>query len=1802
MGAPAMEGSSENIRQSGGDEKCAQLDSILHKDLEIVPENTLRAISQGSMKNYISGTEDYISLGRLWGALLNTFKAANISSSHRVAACNGVCAFLEAAWASQNTSIRKFPLSEDVWFSTMRVYWARFEEGKSKPMLQVLATLTKILKSHPERGVAESISQGVVDEVVSGLTLGENRSKSRAFISSLEVLIRKQAIPITHFLFAIQSWLVKNYERWILALKHDCSELSIPAATFSNSNAKDDSASTDVHVHAVQIFTIALLRHSVNPDLTPSVGLLLSTLSRFVKKFVGSPEKGPVGSSRGLSTFWASPLKYTILNNLASVETMSKHILYPLFSTDHSTFNRFIEKLPIQAFLASGMMPDVSSEEFTLLFSTLQVAKQIGLVHEDRLLGKSNQNAQEKVILDSRRVGKFIAHQDSSIRISALSLLVTAQSTTNPLTPGTFQALRENLPFIHADPDPHTRGEIINLIRALIIRLRGGMALSQRVMTNGHSSTKALPGVKDAPISIDDLTSVEDQYAFLQWYVDFLQSELRPTASYQRHISALKVLDLVLSSGIDKRIDKSKLSKLGQDQSSWVRPLDVFKPTFFKILVDLLVDPFDDVRSTSLAILGFFPADIISATQTLGSTSSESLSSQLFQALSRAEQLASRTSRADHADTVARLFLALFTLADNKSTLWYRNKSNIVDTILTSLEKKLSCPAGLFSTTMRDHPLHGYISALRNIVGVPNFYSLVSDPEDTTFRKWELFHGRSLSLCGRIWVEIKDVLCVDSPEGHTDSASDDLIIGPKDILSYSWRALRESRYVIDLPHPLDVDAYQRSLLLHSILSNPTYAPTRGLERLTYEDYDKIGSLSFMQLTELRHRGAFSAVSQTFAICCQCCGRSKEASVSSLLDTWYQTALKIIDDQASQLTRRSAGLPALVSAIVSSDPGGALFEKIIRELHEISSQQVVAVGSEKILRLPQVHAMNCLKDIFTTSRLRQSTEPFVMPALVISADWEIRNCGLMLFRALMLRMSRATPGSQGFGDVLDSEAGLRIQFRKYPGLMHVLERLLQPDGRSNDSVEVSDQNSTTSVPKTEQVFPALELISEKVPSVEEDHILRGLALHHTQSPIWAIREQAARTFAFLLNNNDDIVPTIRKLLSKHHLGKDQNHLHGTLLCIRYSIRRFRFVAQGSTYDCFHRTAALCEEIFRYTFSETRSPFVKAALVDILNDTIEDGIACDHNDHVASFVDSLAWEYGLYDVLENTLTSNNAIDPTRTIHSSTLLRKALGLTTLLSLLLGRSDLEASCALLDNISTVDPDASQWILEQCHRCLRDNKPLWSQMIQLYVNILTNPYAESVMTMATSNLADLLESFLDDGPCAAPELDIATMRTELAAIPSEVSQTSIWGRDIVDADLRLHGCILAIQSTSDQFLGSPQRKASLEMWCHKLRFALREETEFTTRYSAVVSMKTFIQASLASRPSADVEPFPLDVYLILYDMLNDDDEELRDISTISCSYILKTLQNSRESDSSALVPLAASSQLARFLAKNYQESPQILHETIRRLTGQDVKLPANSLGTSMLAVSSFLDEYMQSSTVLFEEEKQNLFIDDAWEADVWSDVLGRLSIPSKRIHPTLSKKFPQWVSDGLLSLTEAAQLEGAGGLLGFTSKPEIFVIGLRVIQAARLLLSKDLAVGFDFDKRLLTTRAIQLLYVGREAWVHSRWLSNLESALHGINLDDSGASPPITKLCSTSEPIRDRTKMKERDTIIVILVVVLAIIIIVWRLGASYVFYVAQEIADIRARAEAMDESDDERRLRTEIETRLAIEEEEARRADWPV
>ena len=152
-----------------------------------------------------------------------------------------------------------------------------------------------------------------------------------------------------------------------------------------------------------------------------------------------------------------------------------------------------------------------------------------------------------------------------------------------------------------------------------------------------------------------------------------------------------------------------------------------------------------------------------------------------------------------------------------------------------------------------------------------------------------------------MWEAVRNCLCFDAPEGHEFQieVEDDEEVdnGNKDILSFCWRALKESRSVSATSNPqwlyIVLIPISDSLLMHAIVDRVLSDGQESSSILPTVNYSVYGRVLFTQLAELRHRGAFSAVAQTFAAWCTMCSMSKEPTVSNLPKEWYKVGHVII---------------------------------------------------------------------------------------------------------------------------------------------------------------------------------------------------------------------------------------------------------------------------------------------------------------------------------------------------------------------------------------------------------------------------------------------------------------------------------------------------------------------------------------------------------------------------------------------------------------------------------------------------------------------------------------------------------------------------------------------------------------------------------------------------------------------------------------------------------------------------------------------------------------------------------------------
>ena len=89
--------------------------------------------------------------------------------------------------------------------------------------------------------------------------------------------------------------------------------------------------------------------------------------------------------------------------------------------------------------------------------------------------------------------------------------------------------------------------------------------------------------------------------------------------------------------------------------------------------------------------------------------------------------------------------------------------------------------------------------------------------------------------------------------------------------------------------------------MHAVVTNVGYLPSSLRESTDYEGYHRFGQQAFTQLAELRHRGAFSTVSHTFAACCLMCARSSQLVFREYPNTLYNVDFSFRSTPSQKLT-------------------------------------------------------------------------------------------------------------------------------------------------------------------------------------------------------------------------------------------------------------------------------------------------------------------------------------------------------------------------------------------------------------------------------------------------------------------------------------------------------------------------------------------------------------------------------------------------------------------------------------------------------------------------------------------------------------------------------------------------------------------------------------------------------------------------------------------------------------------------------------------------------------------------------------
>ena len=389
-----------------------------------------------------------------------------------------------------------------------------------------------------------------------------------------------------------------------------------------------------------------------------------------------------------------------------------------------------------------------------------------------------------------------------------------------------------------------------------------------------------------------------------------------------------------------------------------------------------------------------------------------------------------------------------------------------VEKLLTRIEKNLSCFNGNFLDAAYHNPLHGWLLALS--VCFESFRCSEFVLSDFSDKLWSFLTRANTTLSKVAHFFLGRVFSCSSGASNQYSASSDfremsnrickIICDSNDerimleedvllsqdfeiILSASWLALKNC-----------------FLCLSSI--GCFYLRCNFSRRFSVEQFEaqlrKISSLFVTVLSMCRHRGAIESCYSSFVTYLTSLFNSvsycsiADVLLTRLLQSQHQrhTSGQLIE--GGSITRRSAGIPfvidAILSANVAANKGSSMLCDCVETLQTSLvylrelDENVVCVSAD----LPQVDALYILKSIFQNNKLGpllggQLPSVFVATLECLSSSlWIVRNAATCLLGILSSRML----GQQHIEKKFTNSLTASEFFARYPKLLSYFQQIFK----------------------------------------------------------------------------------------------------------------------------------------------------------------------------------------------------------------------------------------------------------------------------------------------------------------------------------------------------------------------------------------------------------------------------------------------------------------------------------------------------------------------------------------------------------------------------------------------------------------------------------------------------------------------------------------------------------------------------------------------------------------------------------------
>lgn len=637
--------------------------------------------------------------------LVDIADAQKITFPHRAAACNLLSTLLEGCASNDLEQVQRLIWSDGIWSRCFEIYLQRANNSKPKPFRQLLSALEKTLSQSQRLEQAAFVKQQVLERMLDVVTDHTQQPEAKALLQAF-----------THFL-----------------RKHCLTAHDVQSAYYRK---KGIQASTSLFPFRAYILR-DVIRWSLHADIASTAALLVFTVNETIHDAAVRTGEVIANDFEG-SHAWIEPALHLLFEEPSAVESFERHALPVLLQDSYQVFERFLEASGIHSVLATNDKKLSKSDESAahdqvdeaLVLHTIMLGSKLAFVEVSSQVNRCVFGASILAIPSQCVVALLSSHSERA-RIAGLSVLIHAKTTTQPLSGCSIRLLQHFMPVFHADTDANFRGELHSLTQRLFERLRAAISTMSKPAAvldgdavRSHQQTPKRHG----------RTQLQTHVDFIDWFVTFIRSELRTGTTYQRHVCALKALNIVLRSGIEPSVSPKHLARSIQAKASWPLQIRILTAGLRRLLIDLLIDPFDDVRSMASTLLSLSSSErVVYDSNVEGATKEDTLlfKRSIVSALTHAEQLSSASGRADQADGVAHMYRLVFDIAshsiESDVSLW-SSKLSIFEHLVAQLESTSRLLRTDVASAMSAKPLHGILISLRYVSSRSLLTRTVADP------------------------------------------------------------------------------------------------------------------------------------------------------------------------------------------------------------------------------------------------------------------------------------------------------------------------------------------------------------------------------------------------------------------------------------------------------------------------------------------------------------------------------------------------------------------------------------------------------------------------------------------------------------------------------------------------------------------------------------------------------------------------------------------------------------------------------------------------------------------------------------------------------------------------------------------------------------------------------------------------------------------------------------------------------------------------------------------------------------------